>query len=323
MLKVALLYNPLSGQRRQRRLAEIGQVADVLRAAGWETFTAPTRGPSDAADQAREAISQGCETIFACGGDGTVHDVVQGLVGTDASLGIIPFGTANVLACDLGLPRNAVQAAHVALRGQRKRIAVGRVNFQDFAGEPASRYFTAVAGVGLDAYLFRKLKASAKARAGMGAYYARAAWTWLTCEMPNFDLDFEAQDTRASRSEVSQLLAVRIRNFGGVLRTLAAGASLDRNDLRLVLFRTRSHLRFLQYVVGGFLGVRGNISGIELVHATRVHCRASAKHRLLRSAYVQADGELLGTLPAEISVIPDAVTVLVPASRDSLGPVRP
>src|ERR1700736_1413510 len=104
MRKAALFYNPLSGRRRERRLADVRAAWAVLHQAGVEAIAEPTRGQADAGEQARRAIADGCDTVFACGGDGTAHDVLQGLVGSQTALGIIPLGTANALAHDLGLP---------------------------------------------------------------------------------------------------------------------------------------------------------------------------------------------------------------------------
>jgi diacylglycerol kinase family enzyme len=140
----------------------------------------------------------------------------------------------------------------------------------------------------------------------MAAYYAMATRLWLTHPMKNFAVEIESGATVG----VSQLLAVRICNFGGVLRELAPGASLERDDLRLVLFRTRSRLAYLRYIVRGLVGARWQVGGIDLVHAVNVACRS--KNEGFGRIYVEADGELLGTLPVEISVVPDAVTLLVP-----------
>ena len=104
MKKVALLYNPLSGGRPKRRLADMKAAVAVLREAGVEVIASPTQVASDATPQVRQAVAEGCDTVFACGGDGTVHDVLQALVGSQVALGIIPLGTANALAHDLGVP---------------------------------------------------------------------------------------------------------------------------------------------------------------------------------------------------------------------------
>src|ERR1041385_8059280 len=148
MRKALLLYNPLSGQRSQRRLQKIETVCSILRSAGVEVSSSPTQSAADGTEQARQAVTSGYDTVFACGGDGTVHDVLQGLVGTDVALGIIPMGTANVLAHDLGLPRRPDKAAHAALSAERRRIAVGKVECRDLAGNELTRYFAVALGVG-------------------------------------------------------------------------------------------------------------------------------------------------------------------------------
>jgi diacylglycerol kinase family enzyme len=110
------------------------------------------------------------------------------------------------------------------------------------------------------------------------------------------------------------MLAVRIRNFGGVLQQLAPGASLDRGDVRLILCRTASRAAYLAYVTRALLRLNYNVPGIDLVHASKADCRTISVSDGLPQAqiYVEADGELLGTLPAEISVVPDALTIISP-----------
>jgi YegS/Rv2252/BmrU family lipid kinase len=314
MRKAILLYNPLSGRRRGRRLADVEAALSVLRGAGVEASAAPTRAASDATDQTKQAIAEGCDTIFACGGDGTVHDVLQGLVGTDNALGIIPLGTANSLAHDLRLPLSPAGAARAALTAKPRRIAVGQVAYQDFSGNRGQRYFTVTVGIGVDARLFYKLNPVAKRHFGIAAYCATATHLWLTHKMENFAVEIE-EEGHTRQAEVSQLLAVRIGNFGGVLRQLAPGASLERDDLRLVLFHTRSRLAYLRYVLRGLFGTNWTVPGIELRHSTGAVCRdlsSSADYGTKPRIFIEADGELLGTLPAEISMVRDAVTLLTP-----------
>jgi diacylglycerol kinase (ATP) len=319
MRKAMLLYNPLSGRGRERRLADVEAARSVLQGAGVEATSAPTRAPSDATDQSKLAIADGCDTIFACGGDGTVHDVLQGLVGTETALGIIPLGTANSLAHDLGLPLAPAAAARAALNAERRRIAVGRIEYQDFFGNRALRYFTVTAGIGVDAYLFYKLDPFIKRSFGMAAYCAKATHLWLTHKMENFSVEFE-NEGGSHQAAVSQLLAVRINNFGGVLRELAPGASLERDDLRLVLFRTQSRVKYLRYVLRGLFGADWKIPGIDLVYSASAVCQdavaSSGKPRIL----VEADGELLGSLPAAISMVPDALTILMPDPHERERP---
>jgi YegS/Rv2252/BmrU family lipid kinase len=272
---------------------------------------APTEPGNAARGQVKQAIAEGCDTVFACGGDGTVHDLLQGLVGTEAALGIIPLGTANSLAHDLRLPLSPMNAAKAALQADARRIAVGKISYSDFNKSRSSRYFTVTVGIGVDAHLFYKLNAAAKRRLGMAAYYVKATHLWLTHPMKHFAVDF-VENGESKHAEVSQLLAVRIQDFGGVLRELAPGASLQRADLRLVLFRTRSRAAYLRYITRGLLGTRWKVPGIELLHSSGATCQMLASASESSRILVEADGELLGTLPAEIGVVPDAVTILTP-----------
>src|SRR5207253_8236933 len=137
-----------SGRRLKHRLADVETTKSILAAAGVEVEVAPTRVASGAAAQVRMAIREGCDTIVACGGDGTIHDVLQGLAGKDAALGIIPLGTANAMAHDLRLPLTPERAAHALLSAAPKRIAVGRIDYRDFNNLPAFRFFTVAVGVG-------------------------------------------------------------------------------------------------------------------------------------------------------------------------------
>jgi diacylglycerol kinase (ATP) len=313
MRNALILYNPSSGRRKHRRDDDIRAIQTVLQNAGVNVTASTTGNPDRAAEQARAAAASGCEAIVACGGDGTIHDILQGLVGCNTALGVIPLGTANALAHDLRMPMNPVKAARALVDAEPRRYAVGRVIFQDRTGKTASRYFTVAVGIGADAHLFYTLDQTLKTRWGMAAYYAKATHVWFTHPLETFVVELRAEiDQEISRATVSEALAVRISQFGGVLRSFAPGASLSRNDMRLVLFKTRSRLRYLHYILRAALGRGWTVPGIELRNASSVSCRAGWNDDPTRRVYVEADGELVGTLPAELSVIPDALTLLAP-----------
>lgn len=309
MRKAIILYNPLSGPRQTGRLARVQAAAAVLTQAGVELELLATAPDGAAGEQARRAVHAGYDTVLATGGDGTVHDILQGMVGSDAALGIIPMGTANALAHDLNLPLLPEKAAQALLHSEPCRIAVGKVEFQDLQGKAAFRYFTVTAGVGADAHLFYDLNPRTKSSLGISAYYGKAFRLWMTHKMECFTVRTGDADPK----QVSQLLAVRIANFGGLLRELAPGAGLHRNDLRLVLFRTNRRWDYLRYVVRGMLGMNWRGDEIELASAANVTCLYTEPpaHKEGR-IFVEADGELLGTLPVKISIVPDALTLLTP-----------
>ncbi len=315
MKKAALIYNPASGRQHGRRMAQIEAAARVLHNTGVETIIAASKGPGEAGAQAQQMIADGCDSILACGGDGTIHDVIQGMVYSQAAVGIIPLGTANALAHDLGVPRNPVAAARLALTAERRRVAVGRVTFNKTDSESQTRYFIVAAGVGVDAHLFYRIHSRLKQRMGMKAYYAEAFHLWFTHELSRFEVELTDPYGNTRRESVSQMLAVRITQFGGVLRKLAPGAALDRNDVQVLLFRTSSRVPYLLYLIKTLLRGDMPVPGVELVHTSRLTCRPlTSGNGATARIYAEADGELLGKLPVEITVVPRALTLLVPQS---------
>jgi len=311
---VALIYNPASGQRSAQRTSVIAEALAVLHRAGVEAKALKTHGPGSAGAQALEAVAQGCDTIVACGGDGTVHEILQSLVGLPVALGVVPMGTANALAANLGLSNgfvsNPVKAVEMLLTAVPLRVPVGRIFYHNAEGVECSRYFTVAAGVGADALFLSQLDAGLKRQFGYLLYLVEGVRVWATHSFPLFEAAFLASDRPPRVEEVSQLLAVRIRDFGGMLRNLAPGAGLRKNTLRLVAFKTRSRLHFLRYVMGVILGSKKLFREIELLDAVSVEC--CAMNGSSNRVYVEADGELLGSLPARIEIAPQSLTLLIP-----------
>jgi len=329
MHKATILFNPNSGRRGKKRDAELNHAIGIIQSAGVRTELTVCRSSQEATDNARCAVAAGSDTVFACGGDGTIHDIIQGLAGTPVALAILPFGTANALAHDQGVPLRPSAAARVAVGGKSKvrRIHLGRVEYEDFNGKPSARYFTVAAGIGVDAHLFYKLTAAVKNRSGMTAYYFKAWQLWATYNMRRFEVEYANGSGGCQRASLTELLAVRIRFFGNVLRELVPGASLDCDHLRAVMCRTANRNAYLQYVAGVLLGRRWNIDGIDLVTCSELVCRLPEQinrvgedfrqgddfHKKEDRVYVEADGELLGRLPARMTMVSDALSLVVPA----------
>jgi diacylglycerol kinase (ATP) len=315
MRKAALIHNPDSGGSKKRQ-RELQTALAVLERGGVEADLIAAESQEYAEEAARRAIAAGCDTVFACGGDGTIHNIAQVLANTSVALAILPMGTANALAHDLGIPNNVTGAARAALRGVPRRVALGKVEYSDLSGKPDSRYFVVAAGIGVDAHLFYKLHGGVKQRMGIAAYYAKAWNLWFSYPMTQFVAEYLENGSReAKQVHVTELMSVRIRNFGGVLQEFVPGASLDRDDLRVVFCRTASRAAYLAYVTRGLLGQKWKIPGIDLANSTRVSCHyqwsgsASNGHRKI---YIEADGELLGTLPMTMTAVPDALTLVGP-----------
>jgi diacylglycerol kinase family enzyme len=311
MRRVALIYNPASGQQSARRATVIANALAMLRGAGVQGDGFETSEPGSALTLAKEAVRQGYDTILACGGDGTANEILQCLVGTQVALGVVPLGTANALAADLGLGSSPLKAVQLLLSAAPVEIPVGRIFYQDVKGVQTSRYFTVAAGVGADALCIARLDAGLKRRFGYALYMMEMFRVWATHTFPLFDAVFVPSDGGDPRLEkVSQILVVRIRNFGGMLHNLAPGASLCNNSIRLLAFKTRSRFHYLRFVLASLLGRQTFNHRIELLDVQSVECRASNGDA--DRVYVEADGELLDGLPVKIEIAPQTLTLLIP-----------
>ena len=315
MQRVALIYNPVSGQLSPRRAALLQQVQDLLSAAGVAVQAYQTDTPGSATELARQAVEQGFDTVLACGGDGTVHAVLQSLAGTGVALGVFPLGTANALAADLGLNGSPAAVVRALLDATQVQIPVPRIHYRDHQGQPASRYFIVAAGIGADALLMSRLDAQLKRKLGYILYLLEAFRIWATHPFPLFDVTRDsANDSAAQTVQVSQLLAVRVRSFGGVLHELAPGATLHNGKLRLLAFMTQSRLRYLRFLLAVVFKRHTFARGIELWKTPCVECRSH--NGSTEPIFVEADGELLGSLPVRIEVAAEKITLLVPAHAE-------
>lgn len=311
MRRVALIYNPASGQLSGRRTRIIERATALLRDAGVDAEALETNGPGNARSLAKAAVRNGFDAILACGGDGTVHEVLQCLVGTEVALGVVPLGTANALAQDLGLGRSPLQAVRRLLKAEPVRVPVGRIFYRDRLGAEQSRYFTVAAGVGADALMMSRLDFKLKRRFGYALYLVEAFRVWATSSFPLFESHFTFSDGEPSRTEeVSQLLAVRVRSFGGVLGQLAPGATVHSRKLSLVAFKTRSRFHYLRFLLAVIAKRHSFGEKVELVEAASVECQT--RNRSRRTVFVEADGEVLGMLPARMEVTAEQITLLVP-----------
>lgn len=311
MRRVALIYNPASGQHSVGRHAAIDKALAVLRAAGVKVEALETIAPGSAGKLAKDAVRRGCDTVLACGGDGTVHEVLQSLVGTQVALGVVPLGTANALAANLRLQTSPAKAVRKLLTAAPVRFSVGQISYTDDAGETHSRYFTVAAGVGADALFLSRLDPSLKRRLGYVLYVIEAFRVWATHSFPLFEAAFvERAGGQPRVEEISELLAVRIRDFGGVLNHMVPGATLHKNGLRLVAFKTRSRFRYFRFLISVVFGRQTFSGDIELLDAVSVECRP--RNGSSTRVFAEADGELLGGLPVRLDIVPDAVTILIP-----------
>ena len=309
MRRIALVDNPASGQNSSRRHAVVRAAKEALESAGVEVEHLTIDGPGSGSALAREAVARGYDAVVVCGGDGTVHEVLQALVGTGVALGVVPMGTANALASNLGLSKSPEKAIRRLLTARAVEIPVGQIFYQNGDGTQHCRYFTVAAGVGADALLMSRMDPTLKRKWGYLLYVVEAFRIWISHPFPLFQVSF-ASNGHSHVAETSQLLAVRVRSFGGLLGTLAPGATLRSNDLSFLAFKTRSRIRYMRFLLA-VVGQRQTFSNdVELVKAEAVDCLP--RNGSSSKVYVEADGEVLGHLPARMEIAPKTLTLLIP-----------
>lgn len=295
--EAVVIYNPYAG-RLARREHLLQRTIEELGSQGMRTRLIPTTGPNTAADIAREAIAGGADLIIAAGGDGTVNEVANGVIGTEIPFAFLPAGTANVLAHELRVKGGIVAAAQSLRRLVPCRVAVGLLR----AGK-LERYFLMMAGAGLDAQIVYDLNVDLKAAIGKLAYYT-GGFRQVFRPMPQFDVEFEGHVRRCGFALVS-----RVRNYGGDLE-IARGASLLRSDFEIVLFEGSSSVGYLRYLAAVLRGRAEGMKGVTVTRGQAIDFLSPSDSRV----YTQIDGELVSRLPVHIEIVPDALTLLVPAA---------
>jgi diacylglycerol kinase (ATP) len=302
-----LIYNPFAGGLRHRSHA-LRRSLELLASQGIEVDAIPTAGPRDAARIVREATDRGADLILVAGGDGTINEVVNGMAGSDVPLGILPAGTANVLANELGLGKTMERAAESLLNCVPERVALGVLST---ATGDSPRYFLLMAGAGLDADIVYHLNQRMKDSLGKIAYWV-GGLAKFGQRLPEFNVETEDRSYRASFALVS-----RVRNYGGDLE-IAPTISLFDDEFEVVLFEGDTSLPYVKYMLGV---LAHRIQGMRGVTILRTRKALFSGHESGR-VYVQVDGESAGTVPASVELVPNALTLLVPPGFRARRPAR-
>lgn len=291
-----LISNPNAGRGGAKRALEVIRFCEALKARGIDTEIMSTTAPDEATALAANAARNGAATIIVSGGDGTINEALQGLVGTNVSLAIWPRGTANVLARELGISTNLEKVADIIASGKTRTIYPGCA-LQEETG--SRRYFFLMAGVGLDASVVKGVRPGLKRRIGKAAFWYSglehlAGWLPIP-----FEIEAEGQSIMATFAAIGKGSL-----YGGGL-SVTPRARLDKCEFEICIMTARSRLRYLRLLP---TVVRGGIEND--VHDVRFICTSRA--RVTGNVAVQVDGELIGRPPMTFEVVPEPLKVIVP-----------
>ena len=300
--RARIIANPMSGTLRgalgihaELSIQELEETAAWLTEHGLPTELLLTEYDGHAAELAREAVRTGMDMVIAAGGDGTVNSVLQGLAGTDTALGVLPLGTVNVWAREMGIPLALPLAADVLVHGVRRRVDVGRAG---------SRYFLMMAGIGFDAEVARRVEQSRFKRFGLKLLDYLATVGTLGLTHKSAKIWIRAGNKRRSLNSLMIIIG-NTRLYGGRF-TFAKKAVADDGWLDLVIIGGGG----IFYRAGVIL--RGLFRRASLGPRVRYAHMRSVRLESNRPVPIQVDGEVIGSLPMTFSVVPSALTVVVP-----------
>lgn len=229
MRRVAFFVNPLLAAFSDRR-ARVEDCAQILRKRGCSVKWRDTLPGAAAALQAQEAVGTGFDTVFVCGGDGTIFHILQGIAGSETALGVIPLGTGNVLAQNLGLPRDPVAAMLAQQNARTVSVPLGEVACSSPDGREQTWCFIFAAGMGMHAALMNLDRSGVgKRRWGRAAYYGGALRLLATRAVQPFQVEVTQADGQVRHFRAAELLAVRVPS----INRWHAGGNLLSTHLRI------------------------------------------------------------------------------------------
>ncbi len=301
-LKTVVVVNPKAG-RRMLLNWYLPQVLSTLRGAGIRCRVAYTRY-SGHATRIVERLRRNLSFVTVFGGDGTIREVVSGMAEEPLPVAIIPFGTVNVLAMDLGIPLNPALAANAVLGGRLRRIDVGAVN-----GQP----FLLMVSTGIDALAVHNLDLRAKRYFGQMAYMLSALWSAFTDRARKIRIDIPEQGVR-DRGYLAVIS--NSRYYGGRYR-IAQEIRIDDGVLDVFVFKKSSLSDTLRLLVGILLNRHRFMRDVAFYRGTRIEITSRGRVKM------QMDGDRAPSTPAVVQVKPRHLPVFVPSGpQDGLEAVR-
>ena len=288
-----IIANPTAGSFPHAR-RDYQDTLDFLKAQGWQAELWPTSGPGDARSLARRAVERQIAVVIAAGGDGTINEVIQELAGSETALGVLPGGTVNVWAREMGIPLANSRAREILVHGQTRRIDLGRVN---------GRYFLLMAGIGFDGHVTQAVEQKPLKRLGVLGYILAALW--FGPGYLGFPLTLTVDDSEPVRTRALQIIVGNTRLYAGAFKFTWL-ARCDDGLLDLCVFHKR--------------GLLGRLVMLLDFMLTREQRRLWVRYNTFKEVTIststpvaiQVDGDPAGYTPATFTVVPGVLKAIVP-----------
>ncbi|OYV53335.1 MAG: hypothetical protein B7Z78_03410 [Rhodospirillales bacterium 20-60-12] len=277
-----VIFNPVAGRRRA---AYLWRVLDILVESGIRVSVAETQYAGHATELARMAALSNAPMVVAAGGDGTIAEVTNGLIGSDTALGVIPLGTANVLAYEYQLPRTARAIAAALAYRRTTKLWPGLATLPH-----ENHVFVQMFGVGFDGAVVHGINSSVKRALGKGAYVLQSLWQSMRYRFPVVRLTIDGQD-----HEACSVIISKGRLYGGNY-ILAPRAVPSMPGFQVILFKNPGMMNALLAGAALPLGLTSRCPGVEIRAASEIHFSTND-----RSLFSQTDGDRLATTPSWVT----------------------
>lgn len=252
-----------------------------------------TDGPRIATRLVAEAHAEAFDVVAIAGGDGTINEAVNGVHEGSPPLAVVPLGTANVFAHELGVPLDMDACARMVAEGSVREVHMGAID---------GRRFTMMAGVGFDAHVVNKVTTPLKRRLGKLAYVAKSVEAMIKYDLDDYELEIDGRRVRAASAVIA-----KGHYYGGTF-SCAPDARLADPTFRVCLFRSGGGWNALRYAIGLVAGRLAKFDDVEIVIAREVRIAGRANEP------VQADGEIVATLPVIATIDPTPLRVVAPGA---------
>ncbi len=323
MIRTILIFNPNAGQAAHLQ-PQLDRAVTIWQEAGWQVDRAPTQYSGHATEIARQAALDGYDYAIAAGGDGTVNEVMNGLIHSNTALGTVPIGTVNIWAREMGLPMDIVGAAKQLLTAQIKTIDVGQTRQIIKPIKPAKnltlaaqlseplqtshldRAFLLMAGIGFDAAVTETVDVREKKKLGAIAYVKQAlqlAWQFQGVRT------LLRIDGKRVRGRILMIIIGNSQLYGGVVK-MTAHAVVDDGLLDVCVIKGHSMLTAPLRLFSVFMRNYNRDPKVAYFKAKRIDIQGKKK------LPIQIDGDFLGRSPMQFEIIPRSLRVLVPTNAD-------
>ncbi len=291
-MKLSIIANPVAGSGRACR--SIQRYVRHWKHPGWEVEILTTQKSNHAGLLARELLREPPDLLAICGGDGTINEVATHVPEPPFPIAIIPSGTANVIARELGLPLNPIKALQIALKRSVRRVDLGKL------GPGPRRRFVFVAGIGFDAYVASNVRPGPKAKLGLAAYAAEAILCLKSYSFPEFQVSAAGRTYTAT-----SCIASNAETYGGGL-LFSPGADMSDGTLDILVLEGRHRLELAWFLFQAWRR-KPEVGGwIHRLRASSLALEGPA------NVPVQADGEPAGGLPLAIGLSASIFPLVVP-----------